>query len=155
MRRAYADARASRAESGSGDDVLEARLRSAGLAEVLEQNPTLETFVLGLWRRDVPPRPFDIELWKVIGQTTLGVLRARKPGAWQSAAVWLEMLPEPGRARVLLGPQPVGEVGVAQAIWERMHELAQQDLFADGLLDVRLHGAAVETGRLVAFHPGQ
>lgn len=69
---------------------------------------------------------------------------------WRRPWVWLEMLAEAPRARVLIGTAEVGHADVPLARWERMSVAAARHVFADGVLPVRLTGdGAVEVGWLV------
>lgn len=75
------------------------------------------------------------------------------PGKWQRPSVWFDMLPDQPRAHVLLGSTVIGEAPVPGEIWRTMRDLAGEDLYADGFLDLRLRNDVLETGTLICYYP--
>lgn len=74
-------------------------------------------------------------------------------GKWQQPSVWFDMLPDQTRAHVLLGNSVIGEAAVPVEVWRTMRDLASEDVYADGFLDLRLRNDLLETGTLVCYYP--
>ena len=200
LRQAYEEAWAARINSGTGEDVLVARLRAHQLDEVLDETAPIHHFVFDLWRREVPPSHFSREAMKLAGRAALQMLDtgrsiwqafrpmsdeelaeeqelhrmeempegktgvmdlyrepasalltleleegaapvlrryaelARGVGGWSRARVWLDMFPGRPRAHVVLGSTVVGEAQVPREIWQRLNDVADDNVYADGSL---------------------
>ncbi len=74
-------------------------------------------------------------------------------GGWLHPSVWFDMFPDQPRAHVVLGSTVIGEARVPVEIWGAMRDLASENLYADGFLDLRLKDDAIETGTLVCYYP--
>lgn len=71
---------------------------------------------------------------------------------WRTANVWLEMLPTPGRARVMMGTDEVGQTEITIDSWHHANAAERHGLYADGFLLVRpAKGGDFETGDMPCF----
>ena len=118
----------------------------------MEEMPEAKTGVMDLYRE-----PASALLTLELEEGAAPVLRryaelARGVGGWSRARVWLDMFPGRPRAHVCLGSKVVGEVQVPREIWQRLNDVADDNVYADGSLEFRVKHNAIETGTLLCSY---
>ena len=107
--------------------------------------------------RDLYRKPASALLTLELGDGPAPELRryaelATGVGGWSRPRVWFDMFPSQPRAYVLVGSTVVGEAHVPRKIWQRMTNLADGNVYADGSLEFRVRHNAIETGTLLCCY---